>query len=112
MGKNTVVEFASAQILEALANPLRIRILKALLEKRYCQCDLAAKFEEHPVNISRHLAVLSRAGLVLIVKEGNKTFPELVHPQVAEILKITEFIIHKTASKKAREAASLKAALS
>jgi len=109
--QNTALESATAEILEALAHPLRIRILKGLLERRYCQCELALKFEAHPVDISRHLAVLKRAGLVLITKQGNKTFPELLCPEIGEILKTAESIVHRTASQRVKEARSLKASL-
>ena len=108
MPSHTVIlEAAMAEVLEALAHPLRIRILKALLQYSCCQCDLASRLGEHPVNISRHLAVLTRAGLVLITKQGTKTFPKVLYPEIGEVLEKTGSIVRKTASERAREARSL-----
>ena len=88
----------AAALLLALAHPLRIRILRALWECSCCQCDLASKLDEHPVNISRHLAILARAGLVTITKEGTRTYPRPSQPEIRQILEMTKRIIHKTAS--------------
>ncbi len=110
--QTTVLESATAEILEALAHPLRIRMVKALLERRYCQCELAAKFGAHPVDVSRHLAVLKRAGLVLITREGNKVFPELLSTEISRILKTAESIVSRAAARRAKEARSLKASFS
>ncbi len=100
-----------AEILEALSHPLRIRILRVLLEDSCCQCNLASRLGEHPVNISRHLAVLTRAGLVISKKQGNKVFPEVLHPEVRVILKEAEGLVRKTAADRVREAKSLKATI-
>jgi DNA-binding transcriptional ArsR family regulator len=100
------IEAATASILEALAHPIRIRILRSLLDCSCCQCELASKLDEHPVTISRHLAILTRAGLVTIAKEGTKTFPKPSYPEIKKMLDLAEGIVHKTASERVREARS------
>jgi DNA-binding transcriptional ArsR family regulator len=47
---------------------------------------MAGLLGTHPVNISRHLAVLVRAGLVEFEKRGVKTYPRLVRPGVLALL--------------------------
>jgi|GEM_PF-957646 DNA-binding transcriptional ArsR family regulator len=97
-------EALSAEILQALAHPLRIRILRALLECSCCQCNLATNLDEHPVNISRHLAILARAGLVTITKEGTKTYPVPAFPEIRQILDLAERLVRRMAAERAKEA--------
>jgi len=107
-GSKLGMEAAMATVLEALANPVRIRILRSLLECSCCQCDLASRLDKHPVYISRHLAVLSRAGLVTISKEGTRTFPKPAHPEIRQILDLAERLVQRSASEKAKEARALR----
>ena len=107
-GSKLGMESAMATVLEALANPVRIRILRSLLECSCCQCDLASRLDKHPVYISRHLAVLARAGLVTISKEGTRTFPKPAYPEIRDILDLAERIAHQAASEKAKEARSFR----
>ena len=58
------MEAPSVGLLQALAHPLRLRILKLIGRRRVCQCELAGLLGEHPVNISRHLSVLERSGVI------------------------------------------------
>ena len=56
----------------ALAHPLRVRLLSLLLaEKELCVCDLGAIVGAPQPTISRHLAMLRRAGLVEVRTEGR-----------------------------------------
>lgn len=80
----------SAELLQALAHPLRLRILELIGRKRVCQCELAGLLEEHPVNISRHLSVLEHGGLIVFEKEGTRTYPLLAFPEVRSILRASE----------------------
>jgi ArsR family transcriptional regulator len=100
-------EALSAEILQALAHPVRIRILRALLECSCCQCNLASKLGEHPVNISRHLAILARAGLVTVTKEGTKTYPAPAFPEIQQILDLADRLVRRMAAERAREARAL-----
>ncbi len=100
-------EDIEAEILVAFAHPLRIRILRSLLELGCCQCELASKLKEHPVNVSRHLSILVRSGLLRVRKEGTKIYPEIVHREVARILDLTRQVVRRTASARVEEARSL-----
>jgi ArsR family transcriptional regulator len=49
----------------AFANPIRLRILNLLQEKKeICVCDLCEVLEEPQPKVSRHLALLRQVGLV------------------------------------------------
>ena len=54
----------------AFADPTRLRILHLLRDGELCVCDIVRTIGAPQPKISRHLAYLRRAGLVLARKEG------------------------------------------
>jgi len=62
----------STSLFRAFADPTRLRILALLgLEKEICVCDLVAVLDESQPKVSRHLAMLRRAGLVEVRQAGR-----------------------------------------
>ncbi len=59
-----------ADILKALADPNRLRILRLLEDQTLCVCDLEDVLGLNQSNLSRHLAKLKQAGLVAGRKAG------------------------------------------
>ncbi len=60
----THISFQNAvSIHQALADPLRILLIRLLLERELCVCELVDALEEPQYKISRHLGILKRAGL-------------------------------------------------
>jgi DNA-binding transcriptional ArsR family regulator len=57
--------------LKALADPLRVRILKALGVADLCVCVLVELLDCEYSKLSYHLGVLKRAGLVTCTQEGT-----------------------------------------
>jgi len=60
-------------VLAALADPMRLRIVKALLEKKNCSlsCSAAAPCPEMAKStLSNHFRVLREAGLIHTTKQG------------------------------------------
>ncbi len=55
----------------ALTDPLRVRIVRLLLERELCVCELERILEEPQYKVSRHLGVLKRAGLLNDWREGT-----------------------------------------
>lgn len=58
-------------VFAALADPTRRAILQMLLEDDMAVTDVAAPFEMSLAAISKHLAILSRAGLISQEKRGR-----------------------------------------
>ena len=54
----------ASRIYSALSDPLRIRILRLLLERELCVCEIERGLEITQSKASRHLHVLMRAGLL------------------------------------------------
>ena len=68
---------ARAEIAKALAHPSRLMILDALAEGEMCVCQLTELVGADQSTVSKHLAVLRRAGLVEDRKDGVMTFYRL-----------------------------------
>jgi ArsR family transcriptional regulator len=63
---------ALVRALSALANPVRLRILKLLLETEGCFCgDLVPVFGLAQSTVSHHLKTLREAGLVTACEQGT-----------------------------------------
>lgn len=60
-----------AEIFKALGDPVRLEIVKLLLGKELCVCDILDAFKVSQPTISHHLKVLKFAGLVSDNREGK-----------------------------------------
>ncbi|MFA5042559.1 MAG: metalloregulator ArsR/SmtB family transcription factor [Kiritimatiellia bacterium] len=76
-----------AEILKALAHPARVLIVHALTGVDRCVCELNALVDIDQSNISRHLAVLKRAGIVTDRRDGMRVFYHLRTPCILNALK-------------------------
>lgn len=59
-----------AERIKALADPTRLKILHQLQEGEICVGDLADRVGGSQANVSKHLAVLRKAGLVTCRRDG------------------------------------------
>jgi ArsR family transcriptional regulator len=66
-----------AEIAKAIAHPLRIAILDFLKDGEKCVCDIAAHIGSEQSNVSRHLSVMVKAGVLECRKEGLKVIYKL-----------------------------------
>jgi DNA-binding transcriptional ArsR family regulator len=57
--------------LEALSHPVRLRLLRTLARGAHTTGELAHAWELSPPEVSRHLAVLRRAGLLTSQRHGR-----------------------------------------
>ncbi len=64
----------ASEILKALADTNRLRILNLLHEKTLCVCDLEAILQLNQSNLSRHLSKLKQAGIVHAQKRALYTY--------------------------------------
>jgi len=66
-----------AEVAKAIAHPLRIAIVNFLKDGEQCVCDIAEHIGSERSNVSRHLSVMSNAGLLEYRKEGLKVIYRL-----------------------------------
>ena len=69
----------------ALANPVRRRLLDALIDGPRAVNDLAGRFELSRPAVSEHLQVLRQAGLVREEPRGRQRYYHLVPDPLAEV---------------------------
>jgi len=61
----TEAEAELALVAKALAHPMRVRIMRILLERRACLCgEIVAELPLAQATVSQHLKILKEAGLV------------------------------------------------
>jgi DNA-binding transcriptional ArsR family regulator len=66
-----------AEVIQGLAHPIRLAIVDLLRSGEVCVCDIAAAVDAGRSNVSRHLAVMLKAGIVRTRKEGLKVYYSL-----------------------------------
>jgi len=71
---------------KALSHPLRERMLRLLAERERCGCEFAPELGVDPSVVSRYLAILERAGLVVSRQEGVRVIWRVAHPQLPKLL--------------------------
>jgi ArsR family transcriptional regulator len=69
-----------ADILKALAHPVRVLIVHALTKCDQCVCVLNELADIDQSNISRHLASLKKAGIVSDRRQGMNVYYHLETP--------------------------------
>ena len=78
MNKNKQLLYEKqAQIAKAIAHPLRIAIVDFLKDGEQCVCDIAEYVGSERSNVSRHLSVMVKAGLLDWRKKGLKVIYKL-----------------------------------
>lgn len=91
-----IVYEKQAEILKALAHPLRVAILDYLKDGEQCVCDIAEKVGSERSNASRHLAVMVNAGVLQCRKEGLNVIYRLKAKCVLDFLEcVTTCLKHQ-----------------
>jgi DNA-binding transcriptional ArsR family regulator len=82
-----------AEFFKTLGHPARIRVLELLSERDHSVAEMLPDVGIEPANLSQHLAVLRRAGLVTSRKEGATVIYSPASPHVAELLAVARRIL-------------------
>jgi DNA-binding transcriptional ArsR family regulator len=85
-----------ADLLKALAQPTRLRILELLAEGERCVCEIQPAVEGEQSNISKHLAFLRSRGLVVGDRQGMRVMYRLADPRVINLVRETENLLSRT----------------
>ncbi len=79
-----------AEIIQAAAHPIRLAVIEFLVDGEQCVCDIVEHVGAQRSNVSRHLSVMVRAGLLESRKEGLKMFYSLKTPCIVRFLECVE----------------------
>lgn len=86
-----------AEIAKAIAHPLRIAIVNFLANGEQCVCDIAEYVGSERSNVSRHLSVMSNAGLVDYRKDGLKVIYRLKCPCIIDFFECVSGVLREQA---------------
>lgn len=76
-----------AEFLKALAHPTRLRILERLRdESELCVCHILDDLKIDQSNVSQHLRVLKKAGIVTSRKEGLQVYYKPIDPNIYQLI--------------------------
>jgi DNA-binding transcriptional ArsR family regulator len=84
----------AAQLLAALANPIRLRIIRQLLNDTACVTDFVDALDVEQPKVSQHLAVLRTAGMIRCRAEGRKRCYSAIRPdELRDLLSCVEALL-------------------
>jgi ArsR family transcriptional regulator len=84
-----------AEILKALAQPTRLRILELLRNGEKCICEIVPALNGEQSNISRHISLMQKSNLVNTRKDGVRVMVKVSDPKIFEILDSVTFLLRK-----------------
>ena len=87
-----------ADILKALAQPTRLKIIDFLREGERCVCEIFPAIGEEQSNTSRHLNMMLAAGVLSRRKDGLKIYYAIKHPEVLDVVDIVTRIVKQEIS--------------
>ncbi|MHB1131058.1 MAG: ArsR/SmtB family transcription factor [Chloroflexota bacterium] len=80
------VSQSEAELFRALGHPFRLQLLQLLGSEEACVCHLSAHFDKPQPYVSKHLAELRDAGLVVDRREGQRVYYRLSDPSLVGLL--------------------------
>lgn len=82
-------------ILKALSDETRLRILAQILNREMCVCEIEECLELTQSNASRHLTVLRRAGILESCKNAKWTYYKINKEFISENKELYDYVINK-----------------
>ena len=82
-----------ADILKALAQPTRLKIIDFLRDGERCVCEIFPAISEEQSNTSRHLNMMLAAGVLSRRKDGLKIYYAIKHPEIMQVMDIVTIIM-------------------
>jgi DNA-binding transcriptional ArsR family regulator len=75
-----------AKVFNALADPVRLKILECLRNGEKCVCEIIPYVGIPQPLVSRHLAILKRCGLVRDRRDKNRRFYSVTNPAIFKVI--------------------------
>ena len=79
---------AQAEMFKSIGHPIRLQIVKCLVKGERSVLDIVSAVGAEQSNVSRHLAILKQAGVLVCRRSGLKMYYRLAFPAFAEGLKV------------------------
>jgi DNA-binding transcriptional ArsR family regulator len=85
--------YLKSEVLKALAQPTRLKILELLRNGERCICEIVPAINGEQSNISRHISVMQKSNLITTRKDGVKVMVKVRDPRIFEILDTVVFFL-------------------
>ncbi len=85
----------TAEVFKALGHPLRLGIIEFLQDGEKCVCEIVKYVGTEVSNVSKHLSILKKAGIVSDRRDGMNVMYGLVMPCVVEFASCIEGVVIK-----------------
>lgn len=82
-----------AKVFKALGHPTRLMMVEKLASGECCVCELVELAGVDFSTVSRHLAVLKEAGIIIDEKRGKKVFYSLTLPCIMNFMECIETLL-------------------
>lgn len=89
MAEDIVVKLI-ADFFKTLSHPIRIKILRTLEQGERCVCEIIEELDVEQSNLSQHLSVLKKQGIIDSRKDGQKVIYRIVHNSVFDVVSAAE----------------------
>jgi ArsR family transcriptional regulator len=86
-----------ADVIAAAGHPIRLAVIDFLKDGEQCVCDISEYVGAKRSNVSRHLGVLLKTGVVSQRKDGLKMMYALRTPCVLNFMKCVEGVLRENA---------------
>lgn len=89
MAEDIVIKLTS-DFFKALAHPVRLSILRILKDGERCVCEIIDELDIEQSNLSQHLGLMKKQGLLESRKDGQKVLYRIVYPSVLDVVTAAE----------------------
>ena len=96
-----------ADVIAAAGHPIRLAVIDFLKDGEQCVCDIAEYVGAKRSNVSRHLGVLLKSGVISQRKDGLKMMYTLRCPCVLNFMKCVEGVLRENAKEASKVLQSL-----
>lgn len=84
-----------SNILKGLAHPVRIAVAQMLEDREICACEIAEQFTIDRTTVSKHLALMTRQGILEARRDGSNMYYTLKMKCLISVLKCIDGIIER-----------------
>ena len=84
-----------AEVFKAMGHPLRLGIIEFLQQGEMCVCDIVAHVGTEVSNVSKHLSILKKSGLLADRRDGLKIMYRLTMPCAIDFAHCVEGVVIK-----------------
>lgn len=84
-----------AEVFKAMGHPLRLGVVEFLRTGERCVCEIVEHVGTEISNVSKHLSVLKKAGIVADRRDGLKIMYSLTMPCAVDFARCVEGVVIK-----------------